>query len=79
MNGADLAKGPSAIIYPTDYLPIGNSDQVEIIEKFLVALESSLGVQRVKVSFKDVWKRSAPKEAQGMDLETYMKDVGLDC
>lgn len=56
---------------------ITNRDQVDIIEKFVVDLESSLGVKHTKVSFESLWDNSPPPEAGGQALREYMKDVSF--
>ena len=54
---------------------ITNRDQLEIIDKFVVDLESSLGVSQKRVSFDSLWNDSPPAEANGQGLQEYMKDV----
>ena len=54
---------------------ITNRDQLEIIDKFVADLESSLGVSQKRVSFDSLWNDSPPIEANGQGLQEYMKDV----
>ena len=57
---------------------ISNAEQVAIIDKFVADLEASLGVQREKVSFEEVWNSSPPPEAQGLSFEDYMHNASWD-
>ena len=54
---------------------ITNKDQVEIVDKFVADLESSLGVKHKKISFESLWSNSPPIEVCGQGLREYMKDV----
>ena len=54
---------------------ITNRDQLEIIDKFVADLESSLGVKHRRVSFDFLWNESPPPEADGQGLQEYMRDV----
>ena len=56
---------------------ITNRDQVEIIDRFITDLESSLGVKQKKLSFESLWDNSPPTEANGQSLRDYMKDVSF--
>jgi len=72
-----MQKLPDRIIYPTDYLPVPNTHQQKNIDQFLVDLEMSLEIKHEKVSFNDVWRQSPPPEANGLDLEEFMKNVSI--
>lgn len=54
---------------------ITNKDQLEILNKFVEDLESSLGVKHEKVSFETLWNDSPPIEAGDQSLREYMRDV----
>jgi hypothetical protein len=63
------------ILWPTDFWPIANVAQQELVEGFVVDLEKTHGVKRTEVSIKDLWKKKTPKEADSSDIEEYLKDV----
>ncbi|KAK0701218.1 amidase signature domain-containing protein [Apiosordaria backusii] len=68
--------GVPAIIYPTDYMSvISNKTQLDVIDKFVEDLESSLGVPAEKVSFNDLWESTTPGAANGLSLQEFMKDA----
>lgn len=50
---------------------------MEIIDRFVTDLESSLGVKQKKLSFESLWDNSPPTEANGQSLRDYMKDVSF--
>ena len=56
---------------------ITNEDQLDIIDEFVIDLESSLGVKHKKVSFESLWDNSPPLEAGGQALREYMENVSL--
>lgn len=67
---------PSAILYPTDYLPVPNVYQQKLIDDFVTDLEASLGIKRTHISFQELWNKNPPPAAEGQELEDFMKDVG---
>lgn len=67
---------PFSIIYPTDFLPVSNKAQMELIDDFVADLETTHGVSRTKVSLKDLWKEKTPSGADSTDIAQYLKDVG---
>ena len=48
---------------------------MEIVNRFVADLESSLGVKHRRVSFDSLWNESPPPEADSQGLQEYMKDV----
>ncbi len=50
---------------------------MEIIDRFVTDLESSLGVKQKKFSFEALWDNSPRTEANGQSLRDYMKDVSF--
>lgn len=63
-------------MYPTDYMSLISSKvQIHVIEALVRDLEQSLGVKHTKLSFNALWHSTAPKEANGLSLQEYMKDV----
>lgn len=56
---------------------ISNKDQLEIIESFVADLGKSLNVKKEIISFNSIWDSHPPPEAEGQNLQDYMKDVSL--
>lgn len=56
---------------------ISNQDQLDIIEGFVADLAKSLNVNEKRVSFNSLWDSHPPLEAEGRNLQEYMKDVSL--
>lgn len=54
---------------------IKNKAQLEVIDKFVKDLDTSLGVEHKKISFDQLWESNPPTEAEGLSLQDYMKDV----
>jgi hypothetical protein len=48
-----------------------------MVESFIKAVESFLGVKRTEVSFRERWQQSPPQEAEGKCLEEYLKMAQL--
>lgn len=67
------AKLPDAILYPSDYLPIANSGQQQLLDEFVQDLVLHLKVRPHTVSMADEWAKSSPVEEKS--LETYMENV----
>jgi hypothetical protein len=66
---------PKRIIVPTDFLPLDDVEQQAMVESFIRAVESFLGVKRIELSFRERWQRSPPEEAEGQCLDEYLKMV----
>lgn len=63
------------IIYPTDYLPTPNKEQMRLIESFVRDMENFLGVKRTEISLSQMWEETRPDLAEGIDLPEYLKTV----
>jgi hypothetical protein len=57
---------------------IGNEQQIQLIDSFVVDLEKTFGVEHKKLSFEQVWHDDPPSEAKGETLMEYMKEVSRD-
>jgi hypothetical protein len=57
---------------------IGNKQQLELLEKFVTDLESTLEVRHNAISFEEAWEKDPPKNANGVSLSEYLKDVSRD-
>ncbi|XDG08253.1 hypothetical protein ABKA04_007868 [Annulohypoxylon sp. FPYF3050] len=65
---------PYEIIYPLDYLPIGNSTQMKLIDDFIEDMRIHLGAVVTKLSIREAWKECHPAEYPG-NLDEYLRDV----
>ncbi|CAJ2504123.1 Uu.00g115170.m01.CDS01 [Anthostomella pinea] len=71
--------GKPAIIFPSDSMfKITNKAQINLIKAFIKDLETSLGVPHEKVSIKELWKSTAPREANGHPAALHMLDSVLN-
>ena len=64
------------ILWPTDFWPIANKAQQELVEGFVADFESTHGVKRTEISIQDLWKEKTPKEADSSNVKEYLKNVG---
>ncbi|PNP57003.1 hypothetical protein THARTR1_02845 [Trichoderma harzianum] len=65
---------PKRIIYPLDFASATESDQAQD-DKFVAMLEHFLQVKADKMRLSDAWDAHPPKEANGHNLEEYMKEA----
>lgn len=70
----DLKKRPYRLIYPLDYLPTENPEQMKIIDSFIQDLETHLPATIIPLSIRSSWHQSHPPEASD-DVEQYLHDV----
>jgi hypothetical protein len=68
---------PVSIIFPSDFWPVSNKAQMDLVDRFVEDLESSHGVKKTQLLIKDLWKETAPSEADNGDVEHYLKDVSM--
>ncbi|KAH1434619.1 hypothetical protein KXW29_008062 [Aspergillus fumigatus] len=69
---------PISIVYPVDFLPIPNTEQMQLIDSFIADMEATFGIKTEKVSIADTWKASPPNEAGNHTIQEYLKDVGIN-
>ncbi|KAJ5713601.1 uncharacterized protein N7483_010782 [Penicillium malachiteum] len=50
------------IIYPFDYLPVENTEQMQLIDSFVEDMRAALPAKITKFSIREAWKRSHPPE-----------------
>ncbi|KAI1155440.1 amidase signature domain-containing protein [Nemania diffusa] len=78
-----LKKDPmpfTSIIWPTDYWSLIDSDQVEIVRKFVEKVKVGLAIECDEVSFQATWEQSPPSDAQGLSLGDYInKAANAQC
>ena len=65
---------PWRIIYPIDYLPVGNNDQMRVLDSFVEDLATYLDVVTERISISAQWEATAPVRER--NLKTYMQNVG---
>jgi hypothetical protein len=61
------------LIYPTDWLPTEDPEQMAMIEEFTVIVEKSLGVTRTEVSLSEEWALTAPEGLRAISIADYLK------
>ncbi|CAG8951778.1 hypothetical protein HYFRA_00005582 [Hymenoscyphus fraxineus] len=68
---ARFSKEPvTEILYPTDFMPINNPEQVQAMNRFLDGTSKAMGCTYRKISINEDWKTTAPIEEK--DLRTYL-------
>ncbi|KAF5565565.1 amidase signature domain-containing protein [Fusarium napiforme] len=70
----DVKKRPYRLIYPLDYLPTANPEQMKIIDSFIRDVESHLPATVTPLSIRSSWQQSHPPGTPA-DVEDYLKDV----
>ncbi|KAI1121395.1 putative amidase [Nemania abortiva] len=70
---SDVMKLPKEILYPTDFFPMANSEQQELVERFVSDLESYLGVPVTRMSIADRWEKRPPVEAAGKTIQEFIE------
>ncbi|KAJ8128695.1 hypothetical protein O1611_g4938 [Lasiodiplodia mahajangana] len=69
---------PLNIVYLTDFLPIANSDQMGLIDKFFDDLEKTFDTKIQKVSIADIWASNPPAGVGNVSIQDYLEDVGVN-
>ena len=64
---------PFEILYPTDFIPEENPEQVKAMEDFIKDMTQSTKCTYRKISIRDDWQETAPVEEK--DLRKYLYDV----
>lgn len=67
-----------SLVYLEDFLPLSNNVQNQLINSFIEDMESTHGVQTLKVSIAEAWKSSSPKGAKGMARDDFFQEVGVN-
>ena len=65
---------PFEILYPTDFIPEENDQQVKAMEDFIKDMSQSTNCTYRKISIRDEWQETAPVEEK--DLRKYLYCVG---
>ena len=74
---ASYTAKPAAILYPTDYFPVQNSDQTKIIKSFALDLGKVLNVRVSEVSISAMWSEKPPEEASDQSVQQFLKDAAV--
>ena len=69
---------PFAIIYPMDYFPVQNEDQMSMIKLFISDLAGFLDVPKTEVSISALWNKNPPSEAGNLSVQEFLKDLAVD-
>ncbi|KAF5600679.1 amidase signature domain-containing protein [Fusarium pseudoanthophilum] len=69
-----VKKRPYRLIYPLDYLPTENLEQMKIIDSFIRDIETHLPATIIPLSIRSSWLQSHPPGTP-TDVEEYLKDV----
>lgn len=69
---------PPLLIYSTDYLPVPNDSQMQLLDIFVEDMEGFLDTKITKLSISALWDKSTPKEAQDVSVHEYLKDAGTN-
>lgn len=62
------------LVYPVDYLPVQNVDQMKLIESFIADMTTLLPATVLQFSIRDSWKQSHPPGTPD-DVDKYLDDV----
>jgi hypothetical protein len=74
---ANVIQFPKRILYPSNFLPVANSEQQAMIDAFTAILEDYLAVQSEKIDIKELWKANTPEAADGKSLEEFLSKVSM--
>lgn len=75
-DSANQAALGTTILYPTDYFPTQNKDQMKLIDSFIEDLERSLGVKRTPISLSSEWTEISLGSAVTTSLPDFLATVG---
>jgi hypothetical protein len=62
-------------VVPTDWWPVENKAQQELVESFVADIEATHHVEKTEVSIKDLWREKTPAKADSSDLTKYLENV----
>lgn len=66
---------PRKILYPTDFLPYGDSKMQAIADEFVKHLEGYLEVERSVISISERWSKCPPTQANGRSIREFLEKV----
>jgi len=67
-------KGSYEIVYPVDYLPVANQEQMALIDGFLSDAAAHLPATIKRISIREMWKSSHP-EGTPDNVDAYLADL----
>lgn len=71
----EKSEKPWAILWPQDFLPVGNAEQMRAIGDFTKDLAKQLRIEPETVSVAGLWDKNKPSEAKGQPLHEYLANV----
>jgi len=63
------------ILWPTDFLPVANAEQMRALGDFATDLSKYLGVEPQTLNLADTWDKSTPTEAHGKAMHQYLENA----
>ena len=66
---------PTSVIYPLEYFPTENKEQMRCIDSFVSDLESFLGIKASRISIAERWEHTKPEDANGQSVQEYLRDA----
>nr|OQO26120.1 hypothetical protein B0A51_04514 [Rachicladosporium sp. CCFEE 5018] len=72
------SKSPITLLYPSDFWPVENAQQMELVSKFIADFEEAHNVKIQPISIAHKWHATKPAQADTLSLQDYLDDVGVD-
>ncbi|KAK7981653.1 amidase domain-containing protein [Apiospora saccharicola] len=71
---------PTEILYPTDFFPMANDKQEELVAGFVEDLKSCLpiGTEVTRMSIAQYWEKNPPPEANGKPIDKYLEKAAYN-
>lgn len=65
------------LVFPVDYFPVDNRDQMDHIDRFMTLFEQWSGTTTERVSIEETWSKSPPVEARGLDIHDFLDKLNV--
>ncbi|ATY58573.1 Amidase signature domain [Cordyceps militaris] len=69
---------PRRLVYPTDFASLLSDKQKSLMDEFVAAWETALGIKAVRLSLAETWTRNPPHEAGKQTLDDYLGTAAYD-
>jgi hypothetical protein len=66
-------ESPYEILYPSDFMPEDNANQVQMMEHFIADISKAMGCTHRKISLQNDWRVSAQVEEK--NLQQYLYNI----
>jgi hypothetical protein len=76
IDSQDRSDRPWRIVYPVDYLPVGNNEQARVFDEFVSDLAAYLKVEPEILSIAETWRKTPPVEES--DILKFMENVSAN-